>query len=455
MKLINDTIVAIATPHGYGGISIIRISGNKIFCLIEKIVKKKLYSRISSYCFFYDLNDVCIDKGIVVFFKAPNSFTGENVLEFHCHGGVIIVNILLKIILSFDIRLAFPGEFSFRAFFNNKIDLIQAESISHLIFSKTEKSVLSINKSLNGLFSGHIRMILNDVFFLRMHIESHIDFLDENISLLKKEEFIYDISKLLKNLDILIQNISDSKNISYGLNVAILGNANSGKSTLMNLLAKEQVSIVDKDPGTTRDIIKFFIVINGIKFNLIDTAGIRITENRVEQEGIKKSIQAALNSDLLLLIIDTLIYKNHNINYIYNKLFNFVNLNKNNHLILLNKCDLIIKKFYNNFKMYNNFIFFSAKTGYGLNKLKKLILKKCNYINNDDTIFFVNNRNLFNINLAKNCLKNCYNYLQNDFFYDLLAEDLKSTQKFLMEIVGEGVNECFLDLIFSEFCIGK
>ena len=288
-----------------------------------------------------------------------------------------------------------------------------------------------------------------------MHIESHIDFLDENISLLKKEEFIYDISKLLKNLDILIQNISDSKNISYGLNVAILGNANSGKSTLMNLLAKEQVSIVDKDPGTTRDIIKFFIVINGIKFNLIDTAGIRITENRVEQEGIKKSIQAALNSDLLLLIIDTLIYKNHNINYIYNKLFNFVNLNKNNHLILLNKCDLIIKKFYNNFKMYNNFIFFSAKTGYGLNKLKKLILKKCNYINNDDTIFFVNNRNLFNINLAKNCLKNCYNYLQNDFFYDLLAEDLKSTQKFLMEIVGEGVNECFLDLIFSEFCIGK
>ena len=165
MKLINDTIVAIATPHGYGGISIIRISGNKIFCLIEKIVKKKLYSRISSYCFFYDLNDVCIDKGIVVFFKAPNSFTGENVLEFHCHGGVIIVNILLKIILSFDIRLAFPGEFSFRAFFNNKIDLIQAESISHLIFSKTEKSVLSINKSLNGLFSGHIRMILNDVFF--------------------------------------------------------------------------------------------------------------------------------------------------------------------------------------------------------------------------------------------------------------------------------------------------
>ncbi|QQG46799.1 MAG: tRNA uridine-5-carboxymethylaminomethyl(34) synthesis GTPase MnmE [Candidatus Azosocius agrarius] len=455
MKLLTDTIVSLSTPYGQGGISIIKISGKKVFFLMDKILQQKIYSRIVDYCYFYDLNGDVVDKGIVIFFKAPNSFTGEDVLEFHCHGGIVIVNVLLKIVLSLGIRLASPGEFTLRAFLKNKLDLIQAEAISQLIFSKTEASLEAALKSLNGLFSGHIRLLLNDVSMLRIYVETSIDFSENNINLLKKEEFIYDISRLLKNFDIIIKNSQDTKNISYGVNIVIFGNANSGKSTLMNLLSKEEVSIVDKFPGTTRDIIKSFIIIGGIKFNLIDTAGIRMTNNFVEIEGIKRSINIAIKSDLLLLVIDFSKHDKLDINVIYDDLFYFINFNKINYIILLNKCDLLNKNLYNNFKYYNNFIFFSAKTGYGLNKLKKLILKKFNYINNDNAIFFVNNRHLNNINISKNHIKNCINYLKYDYMYDILSEELRLAQENLMEIIGEGVEESFLDIIFSKFCIGK
>lgn len=455
MNVLKDTIVAVSTPFGCGGISIIRLSGDKVFFLMNFLFKKKFYPRIVDYCSLYNFDDNIIDNGVVIYFKSPNSFTGEDVLEFQCHGGLVIVNIILKIILLHGVRLAFPGEFTFRAFLNNKIDLIQAESISQIIFSKTESSVFSSSKSLNGVFSSHVRLLLNDISLLKMHIETNIDFSDENIFFLKKDEMIFDIFRLLKNLDILIKNIQDSKNVSYGINLAILGSPNSGKSTLMNLLSKEEVSIVDKDPGTTRDAVKSFIVIGGIKFNLIDTAGIRISNDRVEQEGIRRSIKYALESDFLLLIIDCSLFDNLNINYIYNNLFHFIDLNKFNHLIILNKCDLLKKKIYNTFINYNNLIFFSAKHGYGLNKLKRLILKKINYLNNDDSIFFVKNRHLVNIKIAREHLNNCYNYLISNFFYDFLGEELRLAQNKLMEILGENVDENFLDVIFSEFCIGK
>lgn len=442
MGIERDLIAAIATPAGIGGIGIIRISGKGAKQLGEKLGNKRLEPRKAQYCEFHSGCDL-IDKGIALFFEGPNSFTGEDVVELHGHGGPVVMTNLLQAVCSEGARVARPGEFSERAFLNEKIDLVQAEAIADLISSGSAKAAKAAVNTISGKFSLEIKHITGAINHLRVFIEANLDFPDEEIETLDLEEIKESIRKLRKEIESLLDKSHQGLMLANGITVALIGSPNVGKSSLFNALADKEEAIVTDVPGTTRDVLKTTLTISGLPLILIDTAGLRDSENRVEKLGIEKALLVAQEADLVMEVRD-----------LSNSESGFSNQTENlegRKLVIYNKSDLLKEKPNNASK---NNIIVSALTGYGVDSLRQAILEKVGF-RNDEVSFTARARHLESMRSATTVLLEAENDLINLNSLELTAEGLRRAQEELGEILGLVTADELLGKIFSEFCIGK
>jgi len=454
MSSIVDTIIAQVTPPGRSGVSILRISGSKAPEICLMILKKIPKPRYASFLDFFSEDDFIVDKGIALWFPAPVSFTGEDILELQGHGNPVITDLIIKRVLTIPgVRIAGPGEFSKRAFLNNKIDLIQAEAISDLINADSEQSVRSSLKSMAGEFSLYITKVLKKINVIRTTIESVINFEeDDDVSFIDKIDIrIQDVISCLKQT----QKIASQGHIlREGLKVAIVGPVNSGKSSLLNALSFRDSSIVTDIAGTTRDVLREFVNINGVTFCFSDTAGLRSTNNEIELIGIEKTHNEIKNSDHILLVIDCSISKREQ-----HKIFLDFMQNKPEDIpitVILNKSDLINDKIGIYVLNNVNCIFLSAIKKIGFDLFYKYLTTKLLWNKKDnESIFIARRRHLDNLKECLLQLLEGQKIWKNYKNIELLAENLKLAQFYLSKTTGEFTSEDLLENIFSSFCIGK
>ncbi len=466
-----DTIVASATAVGMGGVAIVRVSGNKsaVLTLVNKILKTSLKPRYAYYGNFYNSQGVILDKGLALYFAAPNSYTGEHVLELHCHGGFIVINNIIEEIIGSDsnIRLAEPGEFTKRAWLNGKMDLAQVEAVADVINATSKQAAQAAVNTLVGEFSLIINTFLEELIHLRVYVEAAIDFSDEQIDFIRLGEIKERVLLLTDKLQKIIAQTKQGVIIQEGLDIVIAGRPNAGKSSLLNALCHSDEAIVTDIAGTTRDVIKTHISIKGVPVNLFDTAGIRQSDDRVEQEGIKKAIKAIDNAQLVLLLIDGSLpeYRNLSLDEIIEKEFeniNYANLkskyndqvNKNDFILIVNKIDKVFRLSKID-PVNQDVLFISAKDKLGINELEDLILKKCGYLQTAEGRFTARRRHLISLNEVAVCLVKATELLNSDAYQDLIAEELRLAQEALASITGEFSSDDLLGNIFSSFCIGK
>ena len=456
-----DTICAIATPIGEGGIAIIRISGENALNIASKIfISKNNYDvkSMKTYTMKYgnviDVeNKEIIDEVILSYMKAPNSYTGENVIEVNCHGGVVSTNSVLNQIVKAGARLAEPGEFTKRAFLNGRIDLSQAEAVIDIITAKTELSMKSAMLQSNGALSREITELRKYLLNVLALIEYAVDFteddediIDDNLILQIKDS----IQKTIFKIKDLLSNADEGKIIRDGLNVVIVGKPNVGKSSLLNALLREKRAIVTDVPGTTRDVIEEYINLDGIPVRIIDTAGIRDTEDVVEKIGVEKSKEKIEEADLVILMLDA----SRDIDDDDKAIINSIKDRK--YIVLLNKIDLNRKISEEIISNLNNKIVISAKTGEGIDDLKNEI--KNLFFNgeiNSESLIISNTRHK---QALYRSLENCDTALSRvnaNEYLDLISIYITAAMKALGEITGDELEEDLLNKIFSEFCVGK
>lgn len=452
MSFENDTITARATAPGKSGVGIVRISGPRALSIVEEITGKSPKPRYCEYHSFLDENANIIDMGLVVYFKAPHSFTGEEVVELHCHGSMLVIDLLLKRIVELGARLAKPGEFSQRAFLNNKMDLTQAEAIADLIESTSVQAARCAIRSLQGEFSQHIHNVVNKLIDLRMYVEAAIDFPEEEIDFLADERINNDLQFLIQKLENIQSQAKQGALLREGMTVVIAGKPNAGKSSLLNCLSGKDIAIVTEIPGTTRDLLRENILIDGIPLHVIDTAGLRDTTDKVEQEGVRRALNEIENADRVLLVVDAVENKTLD----FDAYLDGQKLSHKNITVIRNKIDKLNEQ--PTVEETKDFfvVSLSAKTGEGLGLLKEH-LKKC--IGVDDKIqedtFMARRRHLDALAKALNLMKTGLSQFQSDKAGELLAEDLRQVQQVLGEITGEFTSDDLLGKIFSSFCIGK
>ncbi len=456
-----DTICAIATPIGEGGVAIIRISGEKALNIASNIfVAKNSYDvkNMQTYTMKYgnviDLeNKEIVDEVILSYMKAPNSYTREDVVEISCHGGFMPTNSVLNQVIRSGARLSEPGEFTKRAFLNGRIDLSQAEAVMDIIMSKTELSMKSAILQSNGALSREISELRRYLLNVLALIEYSVDFTEDDEDIIddKLISQIKDgIDKTIFKINNLLANANEGKIIRDGLNVVIAGKPNVGKSSLLNALVREKRSIVTDIPGTTRDVIEEYINLDGIPIKIIDTAGIRDTEDKIEKIGVEKSKEKIREADLVILMIDTSRAIDNEDKDIIDK------IKDKKYIILLNKIDLDIKISKEILNNLNNTIEISAKTGEGIDSLKKEIKKL--FFNgeiNTESLIISNTRHKQALYRA---LENCEIALSKiniNEYLDLISIYITAAMKALGEITGDELEEDLLNKIFSEFCVGK
>ena len=437
-----DTIAAIATPLGTGGVGVIRISGDTSFDIIKKIYSKQnLTAGRISHGWIVD-NSKKIDEVIILPFKNPNSYTGEDVIEIHCHGGMNVVRNILDLVLKNGARTAERGEFTKRAFLNKKMDLSQAEAVADLIHAKTRNFAIQSAKNLSGVLGEKISEIKKQIFETLSKIIAGIDFPED----VAEPEYSYLISSFensLKEIDEILSCAKSSDILRQGVKIAIVGKPNVGKSSLFNKLLNVERAIVTDIAGTTRDVIKENLDWD-VAITLIDTAGIRESDEvgKVEEIGIEYSKQSADEADLVLFIYDASRGMNDEDKAILDLIKN------KTHLIIANKCDLIQNKI-------ENAINISVETGLGIedlkNKIKEIV---CNF-SSDDTEFITNKRQQDCLEKCRESLTNALNVAKINELQDLISIDLKSALLYLDEITGEVITDEILENIFSHFCIGK
>lgn len=446
-----DTIVAISTTMGVGAISIIRLSGEDAINIVNKIFTKDL-SKVLSHTIHYGYikyEGKMIDEVLISVMLAPKTFTREDVVEINCHGGVAVTNKILEILLENGARLAQPGEFTKRAFLNGRIDLLEAEATMDLISSKTEKArALSIN-TLTGDTSNMIRNLRSDLVSIISNIEVNIDYPEyEDIEILTNEKILPSIEKFKDKLQEIIKKSNDSKIIKEGINVGIIGKPNVGKSSLLNLLIEEDKAIVTNIPGTTRDIVEGSIILNGVIFNIIDTAGIRSSLDVVEKIGIEKSLKIIDSSDLIIFILN-------NNDYLSKEEENILKKIKNKKkIIVINKIDLESKLDKN---LLDDYIEISAKDNIGIDKLKEEMkrLFRLGEITSDDMTYLSNARSISLLNKALLSIDDSIKEINSNSPIDIVEMDLKDAWNYLGEIIGEVYTDEFLDELFKRFCLGK
>lgn len=442
-----ETIAAIATPSGNGGVGIIRISGPDAKEITQKLVKKSLQARYAHYTPFYEEDGSILDSGLVLFFPNPASFTGEDITEIHGHGGAVILDILLKRILSLGARFAKPGEFSERAFLNGKLDLAQAEAIADLIQSSTEQSARSAQKSMQGLFSKQVNVLVEELTELRIYVEAAIDFVDEEIDFLGDGVVEKRVIRLKNTLQTTLETAQQGQLLRDGMTVVLAGKPNAGKSSLLNALAGHDAAIVTDVAGTTRDILKERIQIEGMPLHIIDTAGLRESDNAVEIEGIRRAHAEIQKADKILLLIDI---NDPEPDSLLKTLPDHISLTK-----IYNKIDLLDRPAEIKENNHESSIYLSIKKGIGMDLLRQHLKQSVGFDAEADNVFIARRRHTEALTAGLDFVCHALFQLQNNQAGELVAEDLRQAQNNLAEITGEVTSDDLLGKIFSSFCIGK
>lgn len=441
-----DTIVAIATPPGRGGVGIIRLSGPKSYSIAMTINgNKSLKPRLASFCSFY--SDTLVDQGLMIYFKAPHSFTGEDVIEIQAHGSPIVLDLLVQSCVQDGARLARPGEFSERAFLNDKIDLTQAEAIADLIQASSQTAARMALKSLQGEFSNKINHLNEQLIYLRLYVEAAIDFPEEEIDFLNDGKVGRLLQAILEELHRIRSQANQGVILREGLSLVIAGRPNAGKSTLINCLAGRDIAIVTEIAGTTRDVMREHILLDDIPLHIIDTAGLRESDDVVEKEGIKRAWQELKQADCVLLVVDMNDPEHHHslTKEIKAALPTDVPI-----ITVFNKIDTLSHT--PQIEEYS--VYLSAKSGEGIDGLKQVIKKVVGYQPNEGQ-FLARRRHLQALDEAKDLLETGQKQLTEHCAGELLAEDLRQAHQTLCEITGEFSSDDLLGRIFSSFCIGK
>ncbi len=444
----SDTIVASATAPGRGAISIIRLSGPLSLHIAKILCGKTLKPRIATFG-SVTFNTETVDTGIWIHFAAPNSFTGEDIVEFQGHGGPVVVQTILRVATELGARLANPGEFSQRAFLNDKIDLTQAEAISDLINASSLSAVKAANNSLRGEFANSVNTIVTRLVVLRTQLEAHIDFPDEDIEPKDTKAFSAAINHIKHELNKLLISAHDGAKLNRSAEIVLIGEPNAGKSSLLNSLAKEPLAIVTDIPGTTRDLIRYDLLIDGLEVRITDTAGIRSTNDMIESEGINRAIRTMETADLILCLFDE---RHHRItDDIVQKL---IENTTNTSLALLSTKIDIRQKPVKNHTTYP-LLRISAKTGDGISEFQSWLLEKLNLTTHCETPYLARERHIKHLALAETYIDAADQHKLSIETIDLIAEDLRLTQNALSEITGKFTSDDLLTSIFSTFCIGK
>jgi tRNA modification GTPase len=447
LALNQDTIAAIATPPGNGGVGIIRISGNLTSEIAKQLFNKPLIPRHALFSSFLDEDGSVIDSGICLYFPAPASYTGEDILELQGHGGSVVLDMLLRRVLSLGARLANPGEFTERAFLNNKLDLAQAEAVADLIESSTEKSVRSAQKSMQGVFSAQINKLVDDLTELRIYVEAAIDFVDEEIDFLTDGVVENRIVRLLESIQKIQKTAQQGRLLRDGMTVVLAGKPNAGKSSLLNALAGHEAAIVTDIAGTTRDVLRERIQLDGMPLHIIDTAGLRESDNAIEKEGIRRAHEEIRKADKILLLIDASepetqdLIKNLPTNIDITRIYNKIDL--------LNLAPSI-KQTKQGYTCY-----LSIKTGDGLELLKQHLKQSVGFNESTENVFIARRRHIEALRKGNEFVQSALDQLQTSKAGELVAEDLRQAQMSLAEITGTVTSDELLGKIFSSFCIGK
>lgn len=447
----NDTIAAIATAPGRGGVGIVRVSGKHAHDVAIGISGKTLKPRFAHYGPFLAKDQQQLDQGLSIFFKGPFSFTGEDVVEFQAHGGPVVLDLLLKQVLTYGVRLARPGEFSERAFLNDKLDLAQAEAIADIIDSSSEQAVRAALRSLQGEFSTLIHQFVERLIQLRIYVEAAIDFPEEEVDFLADGQVTKQLNALQKELENILATARQGALLRDGMTVVIAGKPNAGKSSLLNALAGKESAIVTHIAGTTRDVLREEIHLDGMPVHIIDTAGIREATDEVEKIGIQRALEEIKKADRLLLLVDATTTTETDINALWPDFLDDLP-EKLPVTLIRNKVDVSGETL--GFDKDNSIIRISAKTGAGIEHLQQHLKDVMGFSNPEGT-FMARRRHLDALERAAENLAAGYQQIISTNAGELLAEDLKAVQQILGEITGEFSPDDLLGRIFSSFCIGK
>ena len=436
-----DTIAAVATPPGQGGVGIVRISGPLALQIGEAIVGEPLPPRHALHAQFTHEGEL-LDDGVGLYFAAPNSYTGEDSVELQGHGGPVVMQMLLNAVLAAGARLARPGEFSERAFLNGQIDLAQAEAVADLIASASTQAARGAVRSLSGEFSNHIKQLDADVLKLRVSVEAAIDFPDEEVEFLAEGRVGEQVEALVGAVQALTQRGRQGALLTQGVSIAIIGAPNAGKSSLLNRLSGEEAAIVTDIPGTTRDLLKVDLVLDGLPVRLVDTAGLRDTADPVEVEGVRRARQAAETADLILEVCDLAVTQERT-----------EPSSPERTLRVENKIDLVdvppglVSDSPSTVRV-------SCLTGAGIDALKGAIKHRVGFSGEGST-FSARQRHIEALNAALAALENAAERLESNAAAEIIAEELRLAHLALGEITGETTPDDLLGSIFATFCIGK
>ncbi len=452
----NDTIVAIATSSGISSIGIIRISGKDTFKIIDDIFKtnnnEKRANSIKYGHIIYENQK--IDEVLVSFFVKPNSFTREDVCEINCHGGTVILNKILQIVISKGARLAQPGEFTKRAFLNGRIDLSEAEAVIDIINSKTDKVLKEAEKQLSGVLSDKISQIEKQLLDIISDVEANIDYPEYDVEEVSNYKLNTSLDRIQKDLETLIHSFDTGKILKEGISIALVGKPNVGKSSILNMLLGEDRAIVTDVAGTTRDTIEEYINIKGIPVKVVDTAGIRDTDDVVEKIGVDKSLKKIDEADIVIAIFDISdIFDNQDMQILKN-------IKDKKKIVVLNKVDLDKKADISKLKDYikdEEIIEVSAKQEIGLEILQDNIYKLCNIkeVIDDNEIIITNVRHKTILEKSLNQIKEAKQSMTDNIPIDILSIKITDVLITLGEITGKTVSEEIINTIFSKFCLGK
>ena len=442
-----QAICAIATPPGSSALGIIRISGNNLKELTKKIFSKELENRKAVLVNILN-NKRLLDNCISIYYEAPKSYTGEDMIEIICHGNHVIMNSVITLLNGMGIRHAEPGEFTERAFFNDKLNLIQAEAISDLISASDIRAVKAAQNSLSGKFVEEVNIIRDEILTIRAEIESLINFPeDDDVPDLSIAKIKKSTLKVLTDIEILIKKSKEGMALSNTLTYAVVGKPNSGKSSFINHLLRTDASIVTSKKGTTRDSITYELTVDHIVINIIDTAGIHATDDEIEKEGILRSLKSASSSDNIIYLVDDTVGLSQE-----DKAFIDGN-NFSNYTIVFNKIDLT--KSSPKIDAGNpKSVYVSAKTGAGMNLIREVIKDSYQSDNTSENIFLARNRHLEHLRDGQAYLINSKRLVSEGAF-DLLAEELRLSHLAISAIIGQNPTEDLLTEIFASFCIGK
>ena len=454
MKASSDTIVAPASGQGRAGVGVIRLSGNKVRAIAEALLGSVPEPRFARRSRFFDADNQVIDDGLALFFAGPKSFTGEDVLELQGHGGPVVMDMLIRRCVSLGAHLARPGEFSERAFLNDKLDLAQAEAIADLIDARSEQAVRLAARSLQGEFSARVHQLVEGLTHLRIYVEAAIDFPEEEIDFLADGKILSDLQSLQAELDELLRSAKQGAVMREGIQVVIAGKPNAGKSSLLNALAGRETAIVTDIPGTTRDILREQIIVDGLPVQLTDTAGLRLTEDKVEQIGIARAEAAIKTADAVLLVVDSSEAHSLHPDELW-PLPTPLPLSPDKILVNRNKCDLSGLPPSRTMQGDAVLLNVSAATGAGLPLLVQELKRLAHLEDSEEGLFLARRRHLDALEQAQVQLAHGAKQLIEFRAGELLAEELRQAQQTLSTITGAFTADDLLGRIFSSFCIGK